>query len=69
MQAMRRRTRFWLTTAAGVVIVAVIVVGAGTWYLAMADRARLPESETVGAAPELPPPNRTLLPTVDIAAR
>jgi glucose/arabinose dehydrogenase len=64
---MRRRTRFWLTTAVGVVIVAVIVAGAGTYYLATVERARLPETASVGPSPELPPPNKTLLPTVDIA--
>jgi len=64
---MRRRTRFWLKTAIGIVIVLAIVAGAGTWYLASADRAKLAENETVGAAPVLPPPNKTLLPTVDIA--
>ena len=64
---MRRRTRFWLKTAIGVVIVAAIVAGAGTFYLYRSDRAQLPETATVGAAPALPPPNKTLLPTVDIA--
>jgi glucose/arabinose dehydrogenase len=64
---MRRRTRFWLKTAVGVVVVLAIVAGAGTWYLAGADRAKLADNQTVGAAPVLPPPNKTLLPTVDIA--
>jgi glucose/arabinose dehydrogenase len=64
---MRRRTLFWLKTAIGAVIVLAIVAGAGTWYLASGDRAKLAENETVGAAPVLPPPNKTLLPTVDIA--
>jgi glucose/arabinose dehydrogenase len=64
---MRRRTRFWLKTAIGIVILAIVIAGAGTLYLSTADRARLPETATVGLSPELPPPNKTLVPTVDIA--
>ena len=31
------------------------------------ERARLPEHATVGPTPVLPPPRRTLIPTIDIA--
>jgi glucose/arabinose dehydrogenase len=42
------------------VIAALALVGCG-------ERAKLPESAGVGPNPELPPPNRTLIPTVEIA--
>jgi glucose/arabinose dehydrogenase len=64
---MHRRTRFWLKTVIGIAVVAVIIAGAGTWYLENADRAQLPETATVGPTPTIPSPNKTLLPTVDIA--
>jgi glucose/arabinose dehydrogenase len=60
---MRRRTRFWLKTAIGLVIAVVIVGVAASWYLENADRSKLPETATTGPSPVFLPPNQTLLPT------
>ncbi len=50
------------------VVAVVLVVGACAFtYGAFGDKAKLPESAGIGPHPQLPPPNETLLPTVNIA--
>ena len=52
----------------GVVIGAVVVIAAlGTFYVMRADVAKLPETAAIGPSPTLPEPNKTLLPTINIA--
>jgi glucose/arabinose dehydrogenase len=58
---MKKRTGFLLVGIVGIGVGAAIVI------LANGDTAKLPETATVGAAPTLPDPTRTLIPTVDIA--
>jgi glucose/arabinose dehydrogenase len=41
--------------------------GSGLVLTACGESAKIPESETVGANPTLPPPNKTLIPTVNVA--
>ena len=53
-----------ILVAAGVAI--IIVIG-GVVYLLSGDRAKLPETATVGPAPVLPEPTRRPIPTIDIA--
>jgi glucose/arabinose dehydrogenase len=56
------RTR--ILVAAGV---AIVIVAGGVVYLLSGDSAKLPDTASVGPGPTLPPPRKTLLPTVDIA--
>lgn len=46
---------------------AVVLLMGGCFLFGMGDRARLSVAEGTGPAPTLPPPNKTLLPTVNIA--
>jgi glucose/arabinose dehydrogenase len=50
-----------------VVIVIAIIGGIGGVYLFSGDKAKLAETAAIGPSPALPPPNQTLIPTVDIA--
>jgi glucose/arabinose dehydrogenase len=59
---MSARAAWWIAGGAGVVIVAV-----GAIYLFSGDKAKLPETASLGPSPTLPPPNQMLIPTVDIA--
>jgi glucose/arabinose dehydrogenase len=58
---MKKRTGFLLAGIVGIGAGAAIVI------LANGDTSKLPETATVGAAPTLPDPTKTLIPTVDIA--
>ncbi|WP_432207699.1 PQQ-dependent sugar dehydrogenase [Cupriavidus gilardii] len=50
-----------------IVLGAVMLLVGGCFLLGMGDRARLTVAQGTGPSPTLPPPNKTLLPTVDIA--
>ena len=50
-----------------VVLGAVTLLVGGCFLLGMGDRATLTVAQGTGPSPTLPPPNKTLLPTVDIA--
>jgi glucose/arabinose dehydrogenase len=48
-------------------IAAIVVIGSVLLVVACGDSAKLPVSAGVGPHPQLPPPNVTLLPTIEIA--
>src|SRR5688572_1211555 len=48
-------------------IAGIAAVALGLALSACGDTSSIPESETVGANPTLPPPNKTLFPTVNVA--
>ncbi len=50
-----------------IVMGAVMLLVGGCFLLGMGDRATLTVAQGTGPSPTLPPPNKTLLPTVDIA--
>src|SRR5215813_13835409 len=58
-----------MTTRTRVVFLAgfVIIVVAGVIAVTAGDRAKLPDTATFGPNPTLPQPNKTIVPTVDIA--
>ena len=58
---MRVRTVFLI--GIGILVVAA---GGGFWLI-RGDTAALQESATVGPSPSLPQPNKTLIPTINIA--
>ena len=47
-------------------LVILIVVGAGAFYVYHGDTARLPETASIGPSPQIPAPNHSLVPTVDV---
>jgi glucose/arabinose dehydrogenase len=49
------------------VLLAVVLSGAAISLFACSERATLPLAAGIGPAPQLPPPNHTLIPTVNIA--
>jgi hypothetical protein len=59
------RARAALLIAGAVVVVVIAVIGGV--YLFSGDKAKLAETAAIGPSPALPPPNQTLIPTVDIA--
>jgi glucose/arabinose dehydrogenase len=60
---MSKQTALWLLGGIAVVIVA----GGVAVYFGSGDKASLPESASMGPAPTLPAPNKTVIPTVVIA--
>jgi len=51
----------------GLVAMIIVLIGAGAALFACAESARLPLAAGIGPAPQLPPPDPRLLPTVNIA--
>ena len=47
-------------------MIILVLAGAGVYFFS-GDKAKLPDSASLGPSPTLPPPNQTLIPTVDIA--
>jgi hypothetical protein len=51
------------------VVGALVVIGAlGLYFVARGDTAKLPEIAAMGPSPTQPEPNKTLIPTMHIAA-
>jgi len=50
-----------------ITVLAIVVVAAGAYALISGERAKLPESASVGSTPTLPAPNERLIPTVNVA--
>jgi len=59
---MRKRTVGTL-----IAVLAIVIVVAGAYALISGERAKLPESASVGSTPTLPAPNQRLIPTVNVA--
>ena len=59
---MRKRTVGTL-----IAVLAIVTVVAGAYALISGERAKLPDSASVGSTPTLPTPNERLIPTVNVA--
>jgi hypothetical protein len=56
--------RAWTVISSATIVIVVAAVGG--YFLLRSEAARLPETATTGADPQLPAPAQLLIPTVDI---
>jgi hypothetical protein len=58
-----------MTKRSGLIVILIailVVIGAGAFYVYHGDTARLPEAASIGSSPQIPAPNHSLIPTVDV---